>query len=57
MAKKNKNLNKNSKRAFLQAQLEAIQKELDEVPELTREDLLEYLESYPKSLRESEFAR
>lgn len=56
MAKKNKNLNKNSKRAFLQAQLEAIQKELDEVPELTKEDLLEHLESYPKSLRESEFA-
>ncbi|WP_323610917.1 tyrosine-type recombinase/integrase [Erysipelothrix enhydrae] len=56
MPKKAKNLNQNSKRAFLQTQLEAIQKELEQIPTLYRSDLEEYYLEYPKSLHEHEFS-
>ncbi|MDE8065854.1 tyrosine-type recombinase/integrase [Erysipelothrix rhusiopathiae] len=56
MPKKAKNLNPNSKRAFLQNQLEAIQKELEEIPTLYRSDLEKYYLEYPKSLHEHEFS-
>lgn len=57
MPKKVKNLNPNSKRAFLQNQLEAIQKELEEIPTLYRSDLEKYYLEYPKSLHEHEFSK
>lgn len=56
MPKKVKNLNPNSKRAFLQNQLEAIQKELEVIPTLYRSDLEKYYSEYPKSLHEHEFS-
>lgn len=56
MARKLKNLNKDSKRQYLLMQKEMIEKELQEVPELFQHDLLDLLSNYERSLVVNEFA-
>lgn len=53
---KPKNLNKNSKRAFLLQQKEMIEKELSESLELSKSDLKQQFNFYLESLKENEFA-
>ena len=57
IAKKPKNLNRESQRAYWEQQRKYAQAQLDAIPTLNQSDLLDLMRSYEQALKENEFAK